>query len=175
MDRFNRTKDTARVRRIAAALIIVAAVAAGVTAHTQAVVRPTLSAAVQSHLRAEKFQVVTAVRGLPLGVREELERMFGVSATAIAEPGARFQATDDLSEPGLPIRRLNVAGCSQDHCLVYYERGGIARVWHAVLFHWTPEGTRVVAGGIAPAGLRSVDELRDAVLTGRLKAPGQYW
>jgi hypothetical protein len=138
-------------------------------------VSSTVPAPIGAHVRSERFQVVTAVRGLPLGVREELQRMFGSAAMAIAEPGAPFQATDVVTDPSLPNRRMSVAGCSQDHCLVYYERGGIAHVWHAVLFHWTPEGTRVVAGGIAPAGLRSVDELRDAVLTGRLKAPGQYW
>lgn len=138
-------------------------------------VTSTVPASIGAHVRSERFQVVTAVRGLPLGVREELQRMFGSTAMAIAEPGAPFQATDVITDPSLPSRRMSVAGCSQDHCLVYYERGGIARVWHAVLFHWTPEGTRLVAGGIAPAGLRSVDELRDAVLSGRLKTPGQYW
>ena len=70
---------------------------------------------------------------------------------------------------------MNLAGCSQDHCLVYYERGGFAHLWYAVLFHWTPDRTRVEAGGTAPAGLRTVDELRNAVLTGALKGPGRYW
>jgi len=134
-----------------------------------------LSEPVQAHVRAERFQVVTSVRGLPLGVREELQRMFGNSAMAIADPGAPFQATDNISDPTLPIRRMGVAGCSQDHCLVYYERGGIAHVWHAALFHWTPDGTRLEAGGIAPPGLRTLDELRHAVLSGALQGAGRYW
>ena len=127
-----------------------------VVAAAQPAVAPRLPASLQAHIRDERFQAVTAVRGLPLGVREELQRMFGSSAMAIADPGAPFQVTDVITDPSLPIRRLSVAGCSQDHCLVYYERGGIAHVWHEVLFHWTPEATRVVAGGIAPAGLRTV-------------------
>lgn len=162
------------MQRAATALAIVAALAAVSTSHAQPVVRPTLSAAVQSHIRTETFQPVTSVRGLPLGVREELERMFGVSATAIAEPGARFQATDVISEPGLPIRRMNLAGCSQDHCLVYYERGGIAHTSQALLFHWTPTRTTVEAGGVAPALLRSVDDLRKVFLSGGL-SPSKYW
>ena len=145
------------------------------TALAQPPVSPTVASAVQAHVRAEHFQPVTAVRGLPLGVREELQRMFGSAAMAIADPGAPFQATDDISDPTLPIRRMNVAGCSQDHCLVYYERGGIAHTRYAVLFHWTPDHTRVEAGGSAPAGLRTVDELRTAVLSGALKSPGRYW
>jgi hypothetical protein len=44
-----------------------------------------------------------------------------------------------------------------------------------VLFHWTPEATRVEAGGMAPAGLRTVDDLRTAVLSGVLKGAGRYW
>ncbi len=129
----------------------------------------------RAHLRDERFQVVTSVRGLPLGVREELQRLFGSTAMAVADPGEPFQATDNITNPSLPGRRLNVAGCSQDHCLVYYERGGIAHTWYALLFHWTPDRTRVEAGGTAPAGLRTVDELRNAVLTGALKGPGRYW
>jgi hypothetical protein len=159
--------------RVVSALVLMLA-AAGVV-RAQSAVPHTVAAPILAHVRDERFQVVTAVRGLPLGVREELQRMFGGSAMAMADPGAPFQATDNISDPLLPTRRLSVAGCSQDHCLVYYERGGIAHVWHAVLFHWTPEGTRVEAGGIAPPGLRTVDELRSTVLSGALTRAGRYW
>lgn len=161
------------LRPVVASIVLMLVAASAVRA--QSAVPVTVSPAVQAHVRNERFQMVSAVRGLPLGVREELQRMFGSSAMAIADPGAPFQATDVITDPSLPTRRLSVAGCSQDHCLVYYERGGIAHVWHAVLVHWTPEATRVVAGGMAPAGLRTVDELRNAVLSGTLKGPGRYW
>ncbi len=159
-------------RRVLVAAVFGVSVVAAVA---QPAVAPRVAASLQAHVRDERFQAVTAVRGLPLGVREELQRMFGSSAMAIADPGAPFQVTDVIADPSLPIRRMSVAGCSQDHCLVYYERGGIAHVWHVVLFHWTPEATRVEAGGIAPAGLRTVDDLRAAVLSGALKSPGRYW
>ena len=158
------------VAAVASAFLATCAVSAG---QAPPPVRP--SESVQAHVRAERFQVVTSVRGLPLGVREELQRMFGSSAMAIADPGAPFQTTDNLSDPALPSRRMGVAGCSQDHCLVYYERGGIAHVWHAVLFHWTPDETRLEAGGAAPAGFRTLDEVRNAVLSGALKPAGRYW
>ncbi len=145
------------------------------TALAQAPVLPTVAPALRAHVRDERFQVVSSVRGLPLGVREDLQRLFGSSAMALAEPGAPFQATDVITDPSLPTRRLSLAGCSQDHCLVYYERGGIAHTWYAVLFRWTPARTRVEAGGAAPPGLRTVDQLRSAVLSGALSAPGRYW
>ncbi|MFN7977792.1 MAG: hypothetical protein U0P30_06620 [Vicinamibacterales bacterium] len=153
--------------------LVFLAVAGAAAAQTS--VQPTVPAAIQGHVRDERFQPVTAVRGLPLGVREELQRMFGSTAMAIADPGEKFQVTDVITDPSLPIRRLSVAACSQDHCLVYYERGGIAHTWHAVLLHWTPDQTRVEAGGTAPAGIRSIDDLRNAVLSGALKGPGRYW
>lgn len=134
-----------------------------------------VSPLLRAHLAAERLQIVTSVRGLPLGVREELQRMFGATATAMADPGEPFQATADADDPSLPIRRLSVAGCSQDHCLVYYERGGRTRSWHAVLFHWTPARTRVEAGGVAPAGLRTVDDVRKALLSGAVTQAVRPW
>jgi hypothetical protein len=134
-----------------------------------------LSSTLRAHVKDEKFGIVTSVRGLPLGVREELQTLFGTMTLEIAEPGAKFQVTDAVVDPMLPMRRLVVAGCSIDHCLVYYERGGIAHTWQAALFHWTPSATRLEAGGIAPRGLASVDDVRNAILTGAVKGPAKVW
>ena len=123
----------------------------------------------------ENFQIVTSVRGLPLGVRYELETLFGTQSLDIADPGARFQATGVTGNSNLPLRRLVAAGCSYEHCLVYYERGGSARSWKAALFHWTPEATRFEWGGTAPGGLTTVDAVRSAALSGAIKSPNNLW
>jgi hypothetical protein len=60
----------------------------------------------------------------------------------LAEPGAEFQVTDVIVKPNLPIRRLILSRCSSDHCVVYYERGGIAHTFSVVLF-------RIDKGGAA--------------------------
>ena len=135
----------------------------------------TLSKALRDHLTAERFGIVTSIRGLPLGVRDGLQTLFGSGALNIAEPGAKFQVTDVMVEPNLPIRRLVAAGCSADHCLVYYERGGIAHTWQAALFHWTPAATRFEFGGMAPANLATIDEVKSAVLSGAIKGAAKYW
>jgi hypothetical protein len=132
-----------------------------------------LSGTLRAHLKDERFQIVTSIRGLPLGVREELQSLFGSSSLDIAEPGAEFQATDVVVNPRLPRRRLVAAGCSTDHCLVYYERGGIAHTWHVTLFHWTPAATRLEFGGPAPRGLATVGDVRNAILSGEIKGPLQ--
>ena len=131
----------------------------------------TLSEALRAHVKGEQFSVVTSIRGLPLGVRGELQTLFRSPTLDIAEPGAEYQATDVIVKPGLPFRRLVRAGCSKDfHCLVYYERGGIAHTWQVALFHWTPAATRFEWGGTAPGGLATIEDVRNAVVSGAIKS-----
>ena len=134
-----------------------------------------LPGALRAHVQDERFGIVTSIRGLPLGVRDGLQTLFGSRELDIAEPGAEFQATDDIVNPSLPIRRLVAAGCSADHCLVHYERGGIARTRLVALFHWTPAATRFEWGGTAPGGLATIDDVRKAVLSGEIKSPARVW
>ena len=136
---------------------------------------PVLSTALRTHLKDERFGIVTSTKGLPLGVREGLQTLFGTSSLDIADPGAEFQATDVIVNPKLPIRRLVAAGCSNDHCLVYYERGGIAHTWHVTLFHWTPDATRFEWGAVAPGGLATIEEVRNGVVSGQITRPGKSW
>ncbi len=146
-----------------------------VVAGSQAVAPAVLSEALRAHVKDERFGIVTSIRGLPLGVRDGLQTLFDSQTLDIAEPGAKFQVTDGLVDPKLPRRRLVAAGCSTDHCLVYYERGGIAHTWHVTLFHWTPAGTRFEWGGSAPRGLASIDDVRKALLSGAIKGPATVW
>jgi hypothetical protein len=141
----------------------------------QAAPAAALSGALRAHLKNERLEIATSIRGLPLGVRDALQTLFGSQGLDIAEPGAPFQVTDVVGNPKLPIRRLVAAGCSTDHCLVYYERGGIAHTWHAALFHWTPTATRLEWGGTASGGLATIDDVRNAVLSGAIKSPNSVW
>jgi len=135
-----------------------------------------LTDTLRAHVKNERFQLVTSVRGLPLGVRDALQALFGTPELDIAEPGAEFQATDVFGNPPLPIRRLIAAGCSPDfHCLVYYERGGIAHTWQVALFRWTPAATEFEWGAIAPPGLKTIDDVRNAVVSGAIKSPNKVW
>jgi hypothetical protein len=135
-----------------------------------------LSESLRARVKDGRFQVVTSVRGLPLGVRDELQKLFGSQDLDIAEPGAEFQVTNRRGAPKLPTRRMVAAGCSSTYyCLVYYERGGSAHTWHVALFHWTPAATRFEWGGTAPAGLKTIDDVRTAVVSGAIKSPNTTW
>ena len=146
-----------------------------VVAASQAVSSVSLSAELRGRVQNEQFGIVTSIRGLPLGVRGELQELFGTHALDIAETGAEFQANEAIANSKLPIRRLAAAGCSYDYCLVYYERGGAARTWRVALFHWAPDATRFEWGGAAPGGLATIDDVRRAILSGAVKGPVAGW
>jgi hypothetical protein len=146
-----------------------------VVAGSQAVPPVALSGELRAHVQAEQFGIVTSIRGLPPGVRDGLQTLFGSQTLDIAEPGAGFRFTDVIVNPKLPLRRLVAAGCSYDHCLVYYERGGIAHTWQVALFHWTPDATRFEWGGTAPSGLVTIGEVRSAILSGAISGPVASW
>ncbi|RPI55599.1 MAG: hypothetical protein EHM55_07415 [Acidobacteria bacterium] len=145
-----------------------------VVAGSQAAPPVALSRALRAYVQDERFAIVTSLRGLPLGVRDGLQTLFGSQALDIAEPGAEFQVTGEVVDSKLPTRRLVAAGCSYDHCLVYYERGGSAHTWHVALFHWTPDATRFEWGGTAPGGLATIDDVRSAILSGAIKGPARF-
>src|SRR5687767_11350833 len=146
-----------------------------VVAGRQAAAPAALSAALRDRVRDERFEIVTSIRGLPLGVRDELQTLFGSQTLDIAEPAAEFQVTGGVVNPKLPIRRLVAAGCTIAYCLVYYERGGGTHTWHVALFHWTPAATRFEWGGTAPGGLATIDDVRKAVVSGAIKNPNRFW
>lgn len=160
---------TVTVRRALLLCAIGVSLWSAVTAASQATPPGVLSKELQAHIRDDRFDIVTSIRGLPLGVRDALQTLFGAQSLDIAEPGAEFQRTDVIVKPGLPIRRLVAAGCSTPYCLVYYERGGFAHTWHVVLFHWTPAATRIEWGASAPGGLTTIDDVRKTILSGTIK------
>ena len=129
----------------------------------------------RTHVENERLDAVTSIRGLPLGVRDGLQTLFGSQALDIADPGDEFGAAVSSGDSLRPIRRLAAAGCSIDHCLVYYERGGSAHTWQVALFHWTPAGTRFEWGASAPGGMATIDDVRKAVLSGAINRPNGTW
>ena len=156
-------------------LALLAAMCVWSAAASQTTIPAALSRTLRDHVKDERFEVVTSIRGLPLGVRDGLQTLFGSQTLDIAESAAEFQGTEVIGNPKLPLRRLVAAGCSIDHCLVYYERGGSAHTWLVALFHWTPAATRFEWGGNARGGLATIDEVRNAVVSGMVRGPVKLW
>lgn len=136
---------------------------------------PSLTDALKAHLKGDQFQVVTSLRGLPLGVRDALGGLINGQYTDFADPDAPFRTSAEMNQ-WLPMRRLVTAACSNDHhCLVYYEKGGATRTWHVAVFQWRPESTRLEFGGSSPGGLKSIEAVRSAILSGSIKAAANSW
>jgi hypothetical protein len=166
-----------QLSRLALAGAIGVSLASAVAFVSQATTSPAISPALRSHLQGEQFQVVTSVRGLPLGVRERMQQLFGSSTLDIADPGANFRRSDASGGPRLPRRRLIVAGCAADsHCLIYYERGGATLTRRVMLYHWTPAETRFEWGAPAPGGFSTIEDVRRAIGSGAIKGgPTDPW
>jgi hypothetical protein len=156
---------------------LLCAIAISLSADTAAMQAPPANALpgpLRQRLNQDRFEVVTSVRGLPLGVRDGLQKLFGSAFLDIADPGAAFRAAGAVSDANLPTRRLVTAACSIDRCLIYYERIATAHSWHVALFHWTPAATRFEWGGTAPGDLKTFDHLRKAVLSGSITSAGSW-
>lgn len=112
-------------------------------------------------------QEVTSVSQLP----PELAKLL----PPIADRGAPFNATDSVTDPTLPFRRLIRAGHRDGDWFIWYEHGGIGYFWQAVL-------ARVGSGGepkvLANAGTISdtLCTLTDGVFAGRVPPyPAGTW
>jgi hypothetical protein len=51
----------------------------------------------------------------------------------LAEPGQNWNATDAITDPTLPAKRLIWAAICGDYYVVDYERGGIAHTFHVLV------------------------------------------
>jgi len=155
----------------AALLVMVAVVQSGQDGNAP----PVLSSALRSHLRTETLSPIATVAALPVPVRNALQDLFKDKTLILADPGAPFQATDVVMGTPLPWRRMIAAGCSQDHCVVYYERGGIAHVYTIVVFKLDGAKARFEFGGAAPGGLTGIDAVKTALASGSVLGYNSYF
>jgi len=135
----------------------------------------TLPAAVRAHLKSETLTPVEHVRDLAPSAREALRSLFEADSLEMADPGAEFQSTDAIVTPSLPVRRLIAAGCSRDHCLIHYERGGISHSYQIVLLALSKEGARPQWGGSTSGAIAGLAELKAQVVEGRVRGRVSYW
>jgi hypothetical protein len=60
----------------------------------------------------------------------------------LAEPGQNWNATDSITDPTLPDKRLIWAEVGDDYYVVHYERGGIAHSFHILVAKLSREDTK---------------------------------
>ena len=97
----------------------------------------------------------------------------------IADPGQKWNATDAITDPTLPGKRLIWAAVSDDYYVVHYERGGIAHSFHvlvAKLAKGEPKPKMVwsAVGGPFKDYAALLDALRGGKLNDRLEN-SKFW
>ena len=136
---------------------------------------PVMSSVLRSHLRTETLSPIATVTALPAAVRNALQDLFKDKTLILADPGAPFQATDVVMGTPLPWRRMIAAGSSKDHCVIYYERGGIAHVYTIVVFKLDGAKAHFEFGGAAQGGLAGIDAVKAALASGSVLGYNSYF
>jgi len=81
-------------------------------------------------LDASRFHEVRSTTNLPSAI---LALCDGGGDGKLAEPGQNWNATDVITDPTLPGKRLIWAVVGGEYYVVHYERGGIAHTFHILV------------------------------------------
>jgi hypothetical protein len=144
---------------------------AAVVAGNQVAPPVALSGALRVHVKDERFGIVTSIRGLPLGVRDGLQTLFGSQTLEIAEPGAEFQVTEViLNEAADPSAGRGGATVTAS----YYERGGIV-TWQVALFHWARRPRLDSSGAVSRRAASRQSTTFGTPSSGAIKSADRFW
>ena len=75
---------------------------------------------------SSRFHEVHSTTDLPL-------QIVALCGDKVADPGGNWNATDAISDPTVPGKRLIWAAIGDDSYVVHYERGGIAHTFHVLV------------------------------------------
>jgi hypothetical protein len=129
-----------------------------------------LDADTRREIASEDFHAVKKVSQIPQTVIDAAGAARGegpnVPALVIAEPGAPYQATDVISGPPLPGRRLVVAWTGDSTWILHYEAGGVAHTYHVAVFDVVEGKAKFLWQARVREKLTSVDELRTLIRHG---------
>ena len=87
----------------------------------------------------------------------------------LAEPGQNWNATDAITDPTLPAKRLIWSAIGGDYYIVHYERGGIAHTFHVLVAKMTKGEPKPKLVWSAMGGpFKNYAGFLDALRTGKL-------
>jgi len=116
--------------------------------------------------QTNNFQSFSSVSAIPESVRATFAIAMRDSSFAMAEPGAKWQATDAIVENDLPWRRLQAGAVSPDFLVLFYEHGGIGHSYHVCVFYVTADGAQLVWRASRPKTALNLDDLNRAIRSG---------
>ena len=121
-------------------------------------------------LNPSRFHEVHATTNLPPAI---LALCDGGGDGKLAEPGQKWNATDVITDPTLPGKRLIWAAIGDSYYVVHYERGGIDHSFHILVAKLTKDDAKPkvvwrAVGGPFKDYAAFVDALRSGKLDDRL-------
>lgn len=117
-------------------------------------------------LDASRFQEVNATTKLPSAI---LALCDGGGDGKLAEPGQNWNATDVITDPTLPGKRLIWAAIGGEYCVVHYERGGIAHSFHILVAKVTKNDSKpTMVWRAVGHQLKDYQAFLEALRTGKL-------
>lgn len=141
------------------ALIAIGAVARSHVAHATTATR--LSAAdKRAFENPGAFTVSYRTEAVSDALRTAFARAVGDTSWSMAEPGAAWQATDYITKPGLPRRRLIFIAVSSDgYAVLHYELGGRGHSYHILLFRLSPRDAEITWRCVVDGPLAGMSQL----------------
>ena len=137
---------------------------AAVSAPRKGDLTPSLSGMDAQRLLEGSCQLVTSTAQLPEKLRVAFAMLTKESEFALANPGEKYQSTDVMTRPRLPLRRMVIAGNCSGYWFIHYERGGLGHSYAIVFFQPDSKGEMAFAwGGRGFYGASNCAELRNAI------------
>jgi len=125
-----------------------------------------LSTDQKQHLFDGACRSVTSTDELPIAIQNAFASITQDKPFALADAGARFNATDVI-EPGLPRRRMVYAGACENRWFVEYEKGGIGLSVQIMVLRLEQNGdVHFMWGGSGFRSVAPLDVLRTAIVSG---------
>ena len=117
-------------------------------------------------LDSSRFHEVHTTTGLPPAI---LALCDGGGDGKLAEPGQKWNATDSITDPTLPGKRLIWAAVGREYYVVHYERGGIAHTYHILIAKLTKDDAKpAVVWRAVGAPLKDYGAFLHALRSGKL-------
>ena len=122
---------------------------------------------------ASRFHELDSTSDLPAAI---LALCDGGGDGRLAEPGQKWNATDVITGPTLPGKRLIWGAVGGEYYVVHYERGGIAHTYHILVAKLTKDNAKPkevwrAIGGPFKDYAAFLDALRSGKLDDRLDYP----
>jgi len=114
---------------------------------------------------SSRFREVHSTSDLPAAV----VALCTNGAGKLADPGEKWNATDAITDPTLPAKRLIWAALGGEYYVVHFERGGIAHTYHILVARLTDGDSQPKVLWRAIGGpLKDYAAFADALRAGKL-------